>query len=335
MRAILLLLIAPGALFGRIANFTVVGTTPTQAVLRFAVPDPAQCTIVVYEDAAHTVVAHDTDATLFAGAASCNRPGNIVSGQNVTAMLGGRTIMTALDGKAYSRALEEDKTYWVTITDTANSSPYSSQFTTTRIPFGQTWNDPLAPIQPWISPTDATQTIIDPHTGARLHRLTLANDITSQQGLTFGAPGSGAGLERRREYSGGRRSGSDGFGVDLGHFRSGHGREHRREWGHARKDVGSRRRLRPECAECHRERVVFEQFLRRGGIGRSSVAGSAVGGWRHHGGDELARYSDIAVLGELHLGEPADSRRYQPITGGLDFGSAARVRCKSASCPQW
>ena len=193
MRASYLLLIANVSLFGSVADFTVVGTTPTQAVVTFAVPDPTQCTLVVYEDAGRTLVAHDTDATLFAGAASCNRSGNVVSGQDVTAVLGTRTVVNALDGKAYSRALEQDKTYWVTITDTANSSPFGGQFTTTRIPFGQTWNDPLPAVQPWISPTDAAQTIIDPHTGARLHRLTLAKDLTSQQGLTFGAPAAAVG----------------------------------------------------------------------------------------------------------------------------------------------
>ncbi len=48
-------------------------------------------------------------------------------------------------------------------------------------------------LEPWISPTDPSQIIVDPHTGASLQRLTLASDITGQQGLVFSTPTSASG----------------------------------------------------------------------------------------------------------------------------------------------
>lgn len=154
------------------------GSTATQALAQFTVTDPARCLIAVYSDAGHTILAHDSDTSLFAGAQACNRAGNVVNGSQITAVMGARTVQTALDSNNYSRSLAAATHYFVAITDSVTSATQSFDFFTTGIPFGATWNDPPPVLAPTISGTDATQTIIDT-TGATLHRLTLNADVST------------------------------------------------------------------------------------------------------------------------------------------------------------
>ncbi len=158
-------------------NGAVRGVTSTQALASFTVSNPAACSIIIYTDAARTIPAHDSDASLFPGATACNRAGNIVSGHNVNAVLGSRTVQMGADSIAYSRALAQQTQYWGLITDLTNSQTLSFEFTTLPIPFGQTWNDMPPALAPAISNTDATQVIVDPQTGAPLHRMSLLNDV--------------------------------------------------------------------------------------------------------------------------------------------------------------
>ena len=158
-------------------NGAIRGVTSTQALASFTVSNPAACSIIIYTDAARTIPAHDSDASLFPGATACNRAGNIVSGHNVNAVLGSRTVQMGADSIAYSRALAQQTQYWGLITDLTNSQTLSFEFTTLPIPFGQTWNDMPPALAPAISNTDATQVIVDPQTGAPLHRMSLLNDV--------------------------------------------------------------------------------------------------------------------------------------------------------------
>jgi hypothetical protein len=184
MRSLLFLLTAL-PLFAAVSDYQFGGSTSTQAIVTFSVADPAQCSIVVYSDAARTKPAHDANVALFPNAAACNRPDNIVNGTQVTAVLGKRRVENAADGKAYSRALAADTHYWGRITEGASTLNF--EFNTENIPWGQAYNDPLPALQPYLSPTDA-EPVIDPHTGATVYRLTLAKDIVGDHTLTHANP---------------------------------------------------------------------------------------------------------------------------------------------------
>ena len=196
MRSFILLCILDAiALHAEIIHYQPRGVSSTQAIVSFIVADPAQCTIVAYNDPSHTQPAYDSDPTLFARAAACDRPGNLIDGKQVTAVLGQRTVEMAMDDRTYSRALAQGSPYWVRITDTEDGAVLDVELTTAVVPWGQTWNDPLPTLIPWLSATDSTQVVIDPQTGVALHRFTLASDFQYEQALKFGSPSTPIGWE--------------------------------------------------------------------------------------------------------------------------------------------
>jgi hypothetical protein len=87
----------------------VVGTTQTQAVLLYNAPDANACTISVLDSSSNPV--NDTNLTLFAGADSDLRGGNIATGTSRVTVVGKRTSELAADGKLYSRALQAETLY--------------------------------------------------------------------------------------------------------------------------------------------------------------------------------------------------------------------------------
>jgi len=155
--------------------------TNRQAIIRFTVTNPANCSLVVYYDAAKTIKANDTNATLFPGSETCNRTYNTVTGTQVSAVIGrGTSVRSGADGISYSLALELAHTYYFTITDLTDSSTGTGSFTTANIPWGRTspeevpfcsdtWNHWCYPDLDW-SPTGLTKFAIDPMTGVQVRR---------------------------------------------------------------------------------------------------------------------------------------------------------------------
>jgi hypothetical protein len=91
---------------GQINGVSIVGATPTQAVLAYTAPPGVTCTWTVSESPALTPVVHDVDPTLFHNANLDNRPGNISQGRRHVFVIGNRTAEVALNGHRVSRALQ-------------------------------------------------------------------------------------------------------------------------------------------------------------------------------------------------------------------------------------
>src|SRR5690349_6324666 len=67
----------------------VLGTTQTRAILAYNAPDTSSCSAVVLDSSNTTV--HDTDPTLFAGADSDTRAGNLANGTYRVVIVGKRS----------------------------------------------------------------------------------------------------------------------------------------------------------------------------------------------------------------------------------------------------
>lgn len=158
-----------------------VSTTATQVILTYSAPDTNACTLDVRKSGAASVV-HDVDATLFSGANSDSR--SVITGSTARKIvIGKRDAELASDGNWYSRALQAATLHAYTITCTSPTT-YTGTFTTSNIPLGQSYNDPL-PVDsahpgnyawPTINWNSRAQTIVDPRTGVLLAKLDSGRD---------------------------------------------------------------------------------------------------------------------------------------------------------------
>jgi hypothetical protein len=159
----------------------VAGTTNTQAVLTYTAPDSGACTVRVSQQSSLTPLVHDVDPNLFPGSDQDTRPESIAAQNSRVFVVGKRVTERAVDGRNYSRALEAYAIHYYQVT--CGSVVWTGNFTTANIPFGMTYQDlpQLDPTNPGatITPTllnDRTQTIVDPHTGALIRRISLPAD---------------------------------------------------------------------------------------------------------------------------------------------------------------
>ncbi len=170
---------------GSAGNVTV-QATPTQAILTFAVSDPAQCTVQIFSDAARTHLVDDTNAGLFAGSQQCDRAGSAIAGRVVNFVAGLRTSQKAPDGKLHSRALAARTTYYYSITDLVDSQVSQGSFTTATLPLGNlypeqppfdanAWDNRAYPQFDW-TVSQRNQALVDPITGQLVKRVTFAGD---------------------------------------------------------------------------------------------------------------------------------------------------------------
>jgi hypothetical protein len=167
---------------GNAFHVAIAGTTNTQAVLTYSAPDGGACTVKVSQQSSLTPLVHDVDPNLFPGSDQDTRPESIAAQNSRVFVVGKRVTERAVDGRNYSRALEAYAIHYYQVT--CGSVVWTDKFTTANIPFGMTYQDlpQLDPTNPGatITPTllnDRTQTIVDPHTGALIRRISLPGDV--------------------------------------------------------------------------------------------------------------------------------------------------------------
>src|SRR4051812_20497016 len=93
-------------------NLTVVGTTATQAIIKYTAPTATACTIEASESAGLQPLVHDVDPNLFAQSNLDTRSGDLVNGQVRVVVIGKRSSETASDQNTYSRALQANTTHY-------------------------------------------------------------------------------------------------------------------------------------------------------------------------------------------------------------------------------
>jgi hypothetical protein len=179
----LTLLLVAGAIpaLAAITNVAVTGVTNTQAVIGWTAPDQQLCTVEISESSTYSPLVHDVDAGIFPGSNLDNREGSITDGRSRKFVAGKRRAEKGSDGVRYSRALQSFTPHYFRIT--CGGDRATGQFTTQQIAFGNTFQDPPPADEsgggyawPDLSPTDRTQKIVDPQTGALIRRVSLASD---------------------------------------------------------------------------------------------------------------------------------------------------------------
>ena len=183
MRAGRLFLVVAVCAAGRaaITNVRVMGATSTQAILQYTAPDAASCTVEVSENSSYSPLAADVDSSLFSGA---NSDGG--GGRSRVFIAGKKKTDTALNGKVYSRALQQFTTHYFRITCGADTA--TGTLRTSNIPFGNNHAELMPvisagsygfPTLGWNRDTDRAQQFPDPNTGALIRRVTMISDVTS------------------------------------------------------------------------------------------------------------------------------------------------------------
>ena len=160
-----------------------ISATATQALLPYTAPDSSPCTVEVSESPSYSPLVHDVDPTLFQNANLDSRPGGVSRGTERVFVLGKRSAEIGLDTVRYSRALQTATEHYYRITCSGQTS--TGTFTTSTIPFGNTYAEPEASDRlnpgsyayPTLSTSDRSQTVIDPQTGVYLARLSMPSDV--------------------------------------------------------------------------------------------------------------------------------------------------------------
>ncbi len=199
MKATLVLFIA-APLFAQVTNVVLQGTSPTQGVISFTVPDPTNCLVQVSRSSNFAAYVDDVNTTLFPGSQNCNRAGSIVNGTSITFVIGLRTSQPGSDGKMHSRALKANTTHYYRIVASGVPDPGSPRnFTTRNLPLGAMYPEP-PPFDPTLTAfgnyawpefdwSDPTKSVIEPLTGLEIKPFTrpaMRADWTSNQ--TFSTP---------------------------------------------------------------------------------------------------------------------------------------------------
>jgi len=193
---ILILAVLAGSLeraaLADVANVRILGVSHTQAILSYVAPSDLPCRVEVSKQPSFTPLAHDVDPALFTGAGSDG--GGKFWREFV---VGKMNVATALDGNNYSQALQAATLHYYRIT--CESSVATGTFETSNIPMGTTYvpNQPVDGttgnwLQPTMSWTDRTQEVIDPITGALVHRVVMPRDFVDEY-VTYQTVTTGSG----------------------------------------------------------------------------------------------------------------------------------------------
>jgi hypothetical protein len=188
LRIALLASLPAGVMFAQLSNFRIQGVTATQAVVAYTAPDTRACRIELSESPRYLPVVPDVDPRIFSLANQDLERNSVVSNsqRDRIVILGRRAAETGIDGKRYSRALQAYTTHYLRVS--CGNAVQEASFTTTNIPLGMTYNDPLPadPAKPgefaWptVDWADRFQRIVDPKTGLLIRRLSMPDDTVLQ-----------------------------------------------------------------------------------------------------------------------------------------------------------
>ncbi len=176
--------------YGATFQSFVSGTTNTQAIVKYVAPnEPTACTWEVSKSPTYSPVVNATNYSLFPGIDSDG------GGTGLRAyVIGGRSAPVDSIMERQSIALQTATTFYYRITCGSDTSVGS--FTTSNIPFGMTNGDPQPAdgvggwAYPTVDPTDRTQQVVDPQTGALISPVSISTDkFGSSFGLYIGDGG--------------------------------------------------------------------------------------------------------------------------------------------------
>jgi len=198
------------ALCGSVLAATTVNVVPTaqQALFFVSTNQPTDtCSISVWTVNAadgKQIPANDVNPALFAGADQCSREGNLINGFDVILVIGKRTVELDRSGVSKaSRSLQCLTTYYYQLT--VGSDTQTGEFTTTNLPLGNTYNEPVFdhsrpgeyayPTIDW-TPAGKSKIYVDPLTGIGVKRMSGPGELvpSTQTGLAFmsaTSPGTG------------------------------------------------------------------------------------------------------------------------------------------------
>jgi len=201
MKPIALLIISAYSCLAAIGNFSVLGTTATQALIAYTAPDGNACTIQVSTSAALTPLALDVDPGTFANSNSdLSRPSTATSGLSRRVVIGQRTAQYATAGtyagvRHFSRSLQANTPYFGMITCPSTGDTLAFAFTTTNIPLGQVYGDPWLgdPTHPGDQPWPESvagltpESFTDPLTGTNNVRIGMRDNAPTTWSPAFAA----------------------------------------------------------------------------------------------------------------------------------------------------
>lgn len=177
-RLTVMLICASAGASAQITGLTVIGVSPTQALVRYEYLTATVCTLAVSESATFSPVVYDVDGSEFTNANL--ETGHIIradlsatAGNTVRQVrIGYRTSGLGTDGYWRSRALATDTQYYLRVTCGANTASASFRTgVTAGIAPEQAPVDPASwgyVAYPEFDFSDLTKPIIDPHTGLKI-----------------------------------------------------------------------------------------------------------------------------------------------------------------------
>jgi len=125
------------SLFAATIPVVVVGTTATQAILRYKATSDGACTVEVSPSSGYIPIVHDVNANLFSGENSDARSSSANIGRLRQFVVGANTVArSSVDGRRYSRALQADTLYYVRVT--CGTDVGQTTFHTANPPTGNT-----------------------------------------------------------------------------------------------------------------------------------------------------------------------------------------------------
>lgn len=171
--------------FGEITNGQVRRVNSTQVVITYTAPSTSSCTVEVSERPDYSLLVPDVDPAIFSGSNNdLGRFPTLQVGQKRQFVVGSRKFERGSNGRIYSRALASATEHFFRVK--CGSSTFETSASTTTLPFGATYIEPPQPsdltngtlMLPTIYDTGRGGSFVDPITGTKIYRMTIAGDLS-------------------------------------------------------------------------------------------------------------------------------------------------------------